>query len=90
MDHFATFKVGDLTAVIGDNAASGKHRAGYNGVWNLVHKNEPDNVRGARFHVGRRAYSPPPLIRKHSDFLSLLRVRLAFHTLQRRGYPGRN
>jgi hypothetical protein len=44
MDHFDTFKVGDLTAVIGDNAASGKHRAGYNGVWSLVHKNEPDNV----------------------------------------------
>ena len=31
----ATFKVGDLTAVIGDNAAHDKHRAGYNGVWSL-------------------------------------------------------
>lgn len=33
----ATFKVGDLTAVIGDNAAQGEHRAGYNGVWSLLH-----------------------------------------------------
>ena len=34
----ATFKVGDLTAVIGDNAAHDKHRAGYNGVWSLIHQ----------------------------------------------------
>jgi hypothetical protein len=33
----ATFKAGDLTAVIGDNAAEGEHRAGYNGVWSLTH-----------------------------------------------------
>jgi hypothetical protein len=33
----STFKVGDLTAVIGDNAAHEKHRAGYNGVWSLQH-----------------------------------------------------
>ena len=35
----STFKVGDLTAVIGDNdiAAVGEHRAGYNGVWSLRH-----------------------------------------------------
>src|SRR5437870_6893154 len=33
----ATFKVGDLTAVIGDNAADGEHHAGYNGIWNLQH-----------------------------------------------------
>lgn len=33
----STFKVGDLTAVIGDNAAHDQHRAGYNGVWSLVH-----------------------------------------------------
>jgi hypothetical protein len=44
MEHFDTFKAGDLTAVIGDNAASGKHQAGYNGVWSLVHKNEPENL----------------------------------------------
>ena len=37
MAHF-TFKVGDLTAVIGDNAAQEQHRAGYNGVWSLTHK----------------------------------------------------
>ncbi len=39
----AIFKVGDLTAVIGDNAAHDQHRAGYNGVWSLVH-----NTHGAR------------------------------------------
>lgn len=33
----ATFRVGDLTAVIGDNAASGEHEAGYNGIWSLRH-----------------------------------------------------
>lgn len=44
MEHFDTFEAGDLTAVIGDNAASGKHRAGYNGIWSLVHKNEPENL----------------------------------------------
>jgi hypothetical protein len=39
----STFKVGDLTAVIGDNAAHEQHRAGYNGVWSLIH-----NTAGAR------------------------------------------
>ena len=34
----ATFKFGDLTAVIGDNSADREHRAGYNGVWSLRHK----------------------------------------------------
>ncbi|NOY00492.1 MAG: hypothetical protein GXP30_12265 [Verrucomicrobia bacterium] len=34
-----TFKIGDLTAVIGDNSAHETHRAGYNGVWSLRHKN---------------------------------------------------
>ncbi|MBM3877402.1 MAG: hypothetical protein FJ386_11860 [Verrucomicrobia bacterium] len=34
----ATFKSGDLTAVIGDNSADGEHRAGYNGVWSLRHR----------------------------------------------------
>ena len=33
----ATFKVGELTAVIGDNEGQGGHRAGYNGVWGLTH-----------------------------------------------------
>lgn len=33
----ATFHVGELTAVIGDNSAHGEHRAGYNGVWSLKH-----------------------------------------------------
>ncbi|MCI0379155.1 MAG: hypothetical protein L0215_16225 [Gemmataceae bacterium] len=39
-----TFRVGDLTAVIGDNAAAGDHRAGYNGVWSLVHRTQPLNL----------------------------------------------
>jgi hypothetical protein len=33
----ATLKVGELTAVIGDNGAGGEHRARYNGVWSLQH-----------------------------------------------------
>jgi hypothetical protein len=33
----ATFKAGDINAVIGDNGAEGEHRAGYNGVWSLRH-----------------------------------------------------
>lgn len=34
-----TFQVGDLTAVIGDNAADEEsaHRPGYNGIWSLEH-----------------------------------------------------
>jgi hypothetical protein len=39
-----TFHAGDLIAVIGDNAANGEHRAGYNGVWSLTHKTEPANL----------------------------------------------
>jgi len=34
----STFTIGDLTAVIGDNAAQDTHRAGYNGVWSLAHR----------------------------------------------------
>lgn len=33
-----TLSCGDLEAVIGDNAAHGEHRAGYNGVWSLKHR----------------------------------------------------
>lgn len=33
-----TFQIGDLTAVIGDNAEHESHRAGYNGVWSLQHR----------------------------------------------------
>ena len=40
----ATFRVGDLTAVIGDNAADGNHRAGYNGLWSLTHTAEPTSL----------------------------------------------
>lgn len=40
-----TFQAGDLTAVIGDNAAAGaEHRAGYNGLWSLTHRTEPTNL----------------------------------------------
>lgn len=39
-----TFRAGDLTAVIGDNSADGQHRAGYNGLWSLVHKSQPENL----------------------------------------------
>lgn len=39
-----SFQVGDLTAIIGDNSAAGMHRAGYNGLWSLVHKTEPANL----------------------------------------------
>lgn len=40
----ATFRVGDLTAVIGDNSREGEHRAGYNGLWSLTHRREPTNL----------------------------------------------
>ena len=40
----STFSVGDLTAVIGDNSAHEKHKAGYNGLWSLTHKSEPANL----------------------------------------------
>ncbi len=40
----AIFQLGDLRAIIGDNSAEGQHRAGYNGVWSLSHKAEPDNL----------------------------------------------
>ncbi|MFM7057296.1 MAG: hypothetical protein ACKO2P_10280 [Planctomycetota bacterium] len=36
--HSVTLRAGDLEAVIGDNAAEGVHRAGYNGVWSLKHR----------------------------------------------------
>src|SRR5262249_55705875 len=39
-----TLRAGDLTAVVGDNAAAGQHRAGYNGVWSLVHRAGPANL----------------------------------------------
>ena len=38
------FSVGDLTAVIGDNAAHQGHRAGYNGLWSLRHKQSTRSV----------------------------------------------
>jgi hypothetical protein len=39
-----TFRVGDLTAVVGDNGAHGGHRAGYNGLWSLTHRTEASNL----------------------------------------------
>lgn len=41
---FDTFQAGDLTAVIGDNGAEGRHRAGYNGLWSLTHRTEATNL----------------------------------------------
>jgi len=40
----ATFQTGDLTAIIGDNAAHEAHRAGYNGLWSLTHRSDPANA----------------------------------------------
>jgi len=40
----ATFSGGDITAVIGDNAGYGGHRAGYNGVWELRHRASTRNL----------------------------------------------
>lgn len=40
----ATFQVGDLTAVVGDNEAYEGHRAGYNGIHRLVHKSQAASV----------------------------------------------
>ena len=40
----ATFRVGDLTAVIGDNANSGVHAAGYNGLWDLRHEKSTRSI----------------------------------------------
>ena len=40
----AKFKVGELTAIIGDNDTSGNHRAGYNGIWHLTHESNPKNL----------------------------------------------
>jgi len=31
-------RAGDLTATVGDNGSEGRHRAGYNGVWELRHR----------------------------------------------------
>jgi hypothetical protein len=39
-----TFRAGNLTAVIGDNEGYGKHRAGYNGIHELIHRDEPTNL----------------------------------------------
>jgi hypothetical protein len=43
------FKVGEITAVIGDNAdhapASG-HRAGYNGIWDFQHRTSMRSIFG--------------------------------------------
>ncbi|MFO0969689.1 MAG: hypothetical protein U0793_29370 [Gemmataceae bacterium] len=39
-----TFRVGDLTAIVGDNTAHEGHRAGYNGLWSLTHRREATNL----------------------------------------------
>ena len=40
----ATFKVGELTAIVGDNAADADHRVGYNGIWHLTHESSQRNL----------------------------------------------
>tara|TARA_B100000029_G_scaffold273133_1_gene267913 strand:+ start:1000 stop:1881 length:882 start_codon:yes stop_codon:yes gene_type:complete len=43
----ATFRAGEITAIIGDNAAdeaTGSHRAGYNGVWDFRHKSSTRSI----------------------------------------------
>ena len=40
----ATLREGDLTAVVGDNAAYDGHRAGYNGLHSLTHASEPRSL----------------------------------------------
>jgi hypothetical protein len=40
----ATLRNGDLTAIVGDNSASASHRAGYNGLWSLVHRAQLENL----------------------------------------------
>jgi hypothetical protein len=40
----ATFRLGELAAIIGDNSAAGGHRAGYNGLWSLKHRSEPTDL----------------------------------------------
>jgi hypothetical protein len=37
-----TFQAGDLTAIIGDNAAYDDRRPSYNGIHRLVHRTKPD------------------------------------------------
>ena len=39
-----TLKAGDLTAIVGDNAAEGEHRSGYNGVWSLRHASSSRDI----------------------------------------------
>lgn len=39
-----TFRCAELTAVIGDNAAGGQHRAGYNGLWSLRHRTSLESL----------------------------------------------
>jgi hypothetical protein len=39
-----TFEVGNLTAVIGDNQPHDQQRAGYNGIRQLMHRDEPTSL----------------------------------------------
>jgi hypothetical protein len=64
----ATFRVGDLEAVIGDNEACGEHQAGYNGIWSLRHASGtrslfvPDFAGLSLYHLfdgEKDDYSPP-------------------------------
>jgi hypothetical protein len=39
-----TIQVGNLTAVIGDDQPHDQHRAGYDGIYQLIHWNEPTSL----------------------------------------------
>jgi hypothetical protein len=80
-----TFKVGDLTAVIGDNDAQGDHRAGYNGLWSLTHRTESTNlfvptVAGMNLeHIFDGATQDPP--GKSDIFFEPRRAKMTFKKL---------
>jgi hypothetical protein len=48
-----TFSVGDLTAVIGDNATHEGHRAGYNGLWSLRHRQSTRSIFVPKYEVNK-------------------------------------
>lgn len=80
-----TLAVGDLTATIGDNDSHREHRAGYNGLWSLVHKTEPANlvvptIAGMNFeHIFDGETVDPP--GKQDAFFEPRRARMSFRKL---------
>lgn len=68
-----TFRLGDLTAVIGDNEAVGARRAGYNGVHRLTHRSRPDD---SLFAIGGLNFEH--IFDGHADQLNLSGDRKVF------------